>query len=402
MPRRAKHSALDGHQADGEASNLAVEKSTDSKEGKKRKRREKEKQCEAQAEAKHVHREPVTEPKEFEEAEGGRSKRRKKENKHEKEAKPTPFAAEAIKHEKSGSKKRKKRTKEKQKPKEKITAAEEEQQSTAIDPMLSDIASSTDTNAFLSAVMAAAAASTGTSMPSAAQQAMGATQQQDHTSAYLSQFANPFGIGAFPNAPFPSFQGGNFPFNLDAPFQQLTGEDIARALSGLDIPKIADAIRILGDASGSSAFHIPGQVVVPEHPVAGPSSQPVSVQSEQSHLGAQIRNLLPNFVGKGRKAFSQVPVPSAMILGQPLPAVPPPPSSGQAPPTASSTAADDDDEDHTHMLANKWLSATKLNELSKNKGTSSAVCTCRLCLKHGISQASCIRRANFLLPRKHS
>ncbi|KAH8118743.1 hypothetical protein DFH11DRAFT_1502596 [Phellopilus nigrolimitatus] len=161
---------------------------------------------------------------------------------------------------------------------------------------------------------------------------------------------------SFPqNALLPGLEG------LDA---TLAGEELARVLQDLDLPKLANALRALGDTGVSSVFPLPGQVG-PEQSGSGSNSTIPPLPPDRS-LG-HGPSLTPTHVGTGDGSGGQVPAPSAVILGQPLHHPPAPPSVGQTASIAIPTWLEQD-PDHAHLLANKWLSATKLNELARTKG----------------------------------
>lgn len=331
MSRRSKH---DLQQKVDFSSGVVGDSYTVKGKTRKRKRNDRSEQSTNQPEI------PAENPKELEEA--SLKKKKKKE---------AILDIPAAQPESSSSRKRKKASKDKGKQKEAAKPTQQEQQNASIDPTLTD-------NAFLSAVMAAAAASAGTPIPPTPQQftAEVQQQQQEQVAEYISNIG--IGMNTTPNGSFSPLGGNTMTPNLDLAFQQYTGEELARLLSGLDIPKIADAIRILGDAGATSIFPASGQHT------SGPSNQ-----SEQSQLGAQARSLLPSCTVRDRKQYAQVPAPSALILNQPPAAPPnlvPPPVPTQVPVEVVNTGSNN--AEHARMLANKWISATKLNELAESEG----------------------------------
>lgn len=121
-----------------------------------------------------------------------------------------------------------------------------------------------------------------------------------------------------------------------------SNEDVLRALQDLDISKIANVLRTLGEAAAAANF--------PSYPpqpgfVAPPMPEPVP----------------PTPLG-------QLPVASNAILGLP-PKAPAPPNVPLRKSERSFGATDSHTSpDHAYLLANKWLNASKLSELVANQG----------------------------------
>ncbi|KAI5116616.1 hypothetical protein M0805_009197 [Coniferiporia weirii] len=238
-----------------------------------------------------------------------------------------------------------------------------------IDPTL--VAHDNDNaNAFLSAVMTAAAASSSSSPSaaavSAAQQILNAhtaSQNQAHHAGYV-HYPVQYGMPGFPGLPpthTPGFSPGALPPGFEGLNSSLAGEELARAVQNLDLPKLADALRSLGDTSASGIFPLPGH---PGLNQPGPGRGPPPAVGPHGHAPILVN-------AHGHRTFppslpvGQVPVPSALILGQsPHNAAK---TAGKAS-TPVMTSFEEFDPDHAHLLANKWLSATKLNELVKTKG----------------------------------
>ena len=139
----------------------------------------------------------------------------------------------------------------------------------------------------------------------------------------------------------PNLQGTNFGPNFQLPGQDpssgldgldaTSNEDLVRAIQVLDVKKLADALRALGDAGSANHFLDPTQLA--------------QVQANVNSITfAQA---------------SQVPPPSAMILAHP-PVV--------LPPVGPNTFVPSVSDEHARMLATKWLSTSKLAQLTKTIG----------------------------------
>ena len=164
-----------------------------------------------------------------------------------------------------------------------------------------------------------------------------------------------------------------------------TSEEITRALQNLDLSKLADVLRQLQASSTASgpAFSPPmqqhllheqaeaqdpkliqGQPSTMELQRTPTPSQNAHTPQSQGDPGLQHPPLgipLPDEMNA-----SQVPVPSALILGQPLRKAPQAIKSGKV--SMPSIAASENSE-HAYLLANKWLGTDKLLQLAEEKGS---------------------------------
>jgi hypothetical protein len=155
--------------------------------------------------------------------------------------------------------------------------------------------------------------------------------------------------------------------NMGLPFSDLSfgsNEDVLRALQDLDIGKIANVLKALGDAA--AAANVPPLEQFPPPPMFFPISLP-------PQLPAPV-----------------VPAPSNAILGIPS-KKPPCPRVVHPLPSVSEQHGN---PDHARLLATKWLGAAKLAELVRTEGMStSAVISA---LYSWIEQGSFTKRENFL------
>lgn len=143
------------------------------------------------------------------------------------------------------------------------------------------------------------------------------------------------------------------PYSSNFSISDLTAganEEILSALQDMDLTKLTNALRTLGDATSgiSTAFPLPGQ--------AGMSASQI-----HSHMP-----LLSHTGHIGPSAVGRVPAPSSLILGQP-PRNPPNPTLVAR---TSTVVGSEDSLENAHLLANKWMSASRLAELVKTKGMS--------------------------------
>ena len=125
-------------------------------------------------------------------------------------------------------------------------------------------------------------------------------------------------------------------------FSQLafgSNEDVLRALQDLDITKIANVLKTLGEAT--AAANIPNSA-------------------------SQV-NVMPSELQPPPSAVWQVPATSNVILG-----IPPkqPSTSGSENQLNMNLPGNEQhsNPDHAYLLANKWLNATKLAELVRDQG----------------------------------
>ena len=268
----------------------AVEKPS----SKKRKRKEKH----TEAEEDDAHELPTEEARSAKDGLKKKKKKRKLAN-EETLAEAEPALATTVEEQEqpfegtSSDKKSKKKRKEKHKHRTADAGAADQ----------SNNESTTSSNAFLSAVMTAAAA--------------GQNLQAQSQVGYV-----------FPPMELSHNQLGTV--GLDGLNASLSSEDLARTLNSMDVAKIADALRALGDA-GSSSFTLPGQPA-PPHAMMQMGNHAASGSNQRSRSQAP------------RKA-SAAPAFSATPNLQPQ-----------------------QNETHADILSRKWLNTTKLNELSKEIG----------------------------------
>lgn len=244
---------------------------------------------------------------------------------------------------KKKKKKRQEEHKEKERAPSPITAP--------IDPVLTQMdRGDANTNAFLSAVVTAAAGH--------------GIQDQTHATGFQHQ-----------SSAFEASLYQNLPHGLDGPMVSFSGEELARALQGVDVAKLADALQALGDA-GSSAFPLPGQPG-PSQTVLGSFQLLPPPQLAYGH-GAMNPGL-PVHANPVPGPHNQTPVPSATILGHPTRN---PANESTVQRASAAPVSHISSEDHAHLLASKWLSATKLNDLSKTIGCGPSFKSAHLVLIH--------------------
>jgi hypothetical protein len=216
---------------------------------------------------------------------------------------------------------------------------------------------------FLNAVVAAASAT-------ADAQHLDVSPYQAHSS-YQDHHIMPnvHNHGAPP--PFMSYPSMNFPFpapahsygqssshpasllpNLGFPlpdFQFASSDEILRALQDLDVSKLAGVLKTLGDAAAAAnvPMTIPSAFVAPapgHHNMHAPPP-PQSMGHSPSTSGV-VLSTAPKTTKTSHKRVLDMSLPGP----------------------------DHGDPDHAHILANKWMNATKLAELVKTQGT----CTSRM------------------------
>ncbi|KAH8094917.1 hypothetical protein BXZ70DRAFT_344152 [Cristinia sonorae] len=234
---------------------------------------------------------------------------------------------------------RKKKKKKKDKGKERVAEEPPLDQPAAI-PAVDD-ASTAD---FLSAVVAAASATSGAPQPS--------DYHNVHTfppfhQGHFPYVPPPIGFPYSPPHPVYGHAPPPQPIYPDIPGLSLadltsaSSEELLRTLQDIDISKIATVLKSLGDAAAANNAHLN---IPPSYlPVAPPGPPPVR----------------------------QRPVKSDIILGRP-----PKPSKGPSkrpplPPSLSTKPPEPGDEgnpDHAHMLANVWMNAAKLADMVKKEG----------------------------------
>ncbi|RDB22752.1 DNA-binding protein REB1 [Hypsizygus marmoreus] len=232
-----------------------------------------------------------------------------------------------------------KKKKRKDKGKQREAAPSVESQ---IDPALASSSnSSTDTEAtdLISAIVAAAAGTHDSPTPDhgpAPLEPQFHPQMLPHPSQqtpFMPYPFTPYGFGAPPYMPS-AMQPTLFPSPMSAPFSELSfgsNDDVLRALQSLDMSKITNVLKTLGEAAAAA-----GEPSLGELPQGAP--------------------------------LDQVPMGSGAILG--IPPQGQSTSSGHGrtlnmnlPGTGHHTSPD-----HAYILANKWLNAAKLAELVKTEG----------------------------------
>ncbi|KAL4076126.1 hypothetical protein J3A83DRAFT_4225101 [Scleroderma citrinum] len=203
--------------------------------------------------------------------------------------------------------------------------------------------------AFLNAVVAAASATSSDS------QSLDVSQFQHHQSyhhtmipdqqaSYLSYPPAHYGFHEVPqfDQPPPHPQPQQLFPGLGGPipdFQYASNDDILRAIQDIDMSKIATALKTLGDAAAANTSVTsppPGFV-----PPAAPNTD--SVQA-LTHTPSTSSGAALNAAPKSTKSSHK------RVLDMSLPG--PEPSNPE----------------HAHMLANKWMNASKLAELVKSQG----------------------------------
>ncbi|KAF8076560.1 nucleolar protein [Lyophyllum atratum] len=209
-----------------------------------------------------------------------------------------------------------------------------------IDPTL---ASNTQASAaaLISAIVAAATGAPDNSIPVEEAQPPPLEPQFDptmvpHPSQHFMPYPfMPYGYGAPPYMPPHAMSPTFFPTQTNLPFSELnfaSNDDVLRALQALDMSKITNVLKTLGEAAATA-------------------NEPA---------GSAMQQLLT--------PLGQVPVGSGAILGLP--------SEGQGPPAHHRRTIDmslpgtehHTSPDHAYLLANKWLNAAKLADLVKTEG----------------------------------
>jgi len=158
------------------------------------------------------------------------------------------------------------------------------------------------------------------------------------------------------NFPFPpahsygqsSSHPANLP-NLGFPlpdFQFASSDEILRALQDLDVSKLAGVLKTLGDAAAAAnvSMNIPPGFVPPPSGHPNMQSPPLQPMGQSPSTSGTILSTAPKSTKTTHKR----------VLNMTLP------------------GPDNSDPDHAHMLANKWMNATKLAELVKTHGESTS------------------------------
>lgn len=217
--------------------------------------------------------------------------------------------------------KKKKKKKDKGKQTETEVADFEAQDPMQYDDSSSGANAQASTAAFLSALVAAAAA----------------TPDQHQQLVYPPQ-PDPFypQYGYAPPGQFPQQQGTLFPtppvtqFN-DASYS--SNDDVLRAIQSLDVTKIANVLKTLGDAAAAASNAPFGGQSMPPPPRQGTSFGHPSTMYRSPH-GATKQPKPKNF-------DTSLPAPDNYTT-----------------------------PDHAHLLANKWMNVSKLAELVQTEGVS--------------------------------
>ena len=140
--------------------------------------------------------------------------------------------------------------------------------------------------------------------------------------------------------PHPPAFPGSFPVDPTAILPELnfaSSEDLLRSLQDFDISKVVTVLKTLGEAAAAANVQLNGPPMFgpgPQLPLPAPPVQQQPVRSE-AILGR------PPKQKKGKSASAAVAPPAPL---QP------------------------DNPEHAHMLANVWMNATKLAELVKTEG----------------------------------
>ena len=207
---------------------------------------------------------------------------------------------------------------------------------------------------FISAVVAAASATAGHGQPSqgggpAFEQAM---QYMTYPPAQFDPYAypNPAPPGAHPPPPPHGGQAfpGPFPPDVAGVLPDLhvtSSEDLLRSLQEFDISKVVSVLKTLGEAAAAANVNLGIPPLFMPGPGMSMGQQPVR---SEAILGR------PPKQKKGRNGNAPGASGSGGGSGE---AVPPQP----------------DNPDHTHMLANVWMNASKLAEMVRTEGESCAL-----------------------------
>lgn len=192
-----------------------------------------------------------------------------------------------------------------------------------------------------------------------------------------------------PNLMFPSPYTQIAPGAINVPetlFQALglnglgrTSEEITRALQTLDLSKLADVLRQLQASVPGPAF--PPSIQHPIHEQTeghdlnrqgeiAPELHGTPTSSHNEHSPqTQDTNFHHTSLGiplPDEMNASQVPVPSALILGQPLRN--PPPKVIKSGKVSMPSIVASENPEHAYLLANKWLGTDKLKKLAEQNG----------------------------------
>ncbi|KAL6309823.1 hypothetical protein BKA93DRAFT_814710 [Sparassis latifolia] len=189
---------------------------------------------------------------------------------------------------------------------------------------------------FISAVVAAASATSDQTQPA------GAPQYDPGVHPFLEYppelayaypppgHAPPFGHPHHPPPLYPDPSGQPLP---DLNFA--SSEELLRALQDLDFVKVASVLKSLGDAAAAANVSLNGPLVYPPPPLLAPP--PVKNTPARSDA----------ILGRPPKQKSAPPVPKNIPLPAPV---------------------EVDNPEHAHMLSHVWMNASKLAEMVKNEG----------------------------------
>lgn len=233
--------------------------------------------------------------------------------------------------------------KEKGKAKE-VVPADIDQQDHSVD---SQHASSA---AFLNAVVAAASATSDVQpIEIPPYQATPPFQDQqilpDQSSPYIQYPPLHYGFHDPSQFGQPSPQGHPIFPGLGAPlpdFNFASNDDIIRALQDMDVSKIASVLKSLGDAAAANAAATNPPAFVPPPPSLLPNT--IVRSQPQADMPSTSTGPILSSVPKSTKSSHK------RVLDMSLP------------------GPDQVNPEHAHMLANKWMNASKLAELVKTQG----------------------------------
>lgn len=214
--------------------------------------------------------------------------------------------------------------------------------------------------AFLNAVVAAASATSSDSQP------LDLSQFQHHPSyhdpmipeqqpSYLPYHLAHYGFPEVPPFDHPPHSQPQqlFP-GLGGPlpdFQYASNDDILRAIQDMDMSKIATVLKTLGDAAAAANGSVPNPPppgFVPPPPPNADAVQPLAHTPSTSSVG--VLSTAPKSTKSSHKRVLDMSLPG------PEPA----------------------NQEHAHMLANKWMNASKLAELVKTQGLRHYVVSCHV------------------------
>ena len=234
-------------------------------------------------------------------------------------------------------KKKKKKDKGKERAIEQLSLEHTHTESVPVEPI--PAMDDTSSAEFLSAVVAAASATSG-----ATQSHPPPDFHQVHPFPSFLQYPPPQQGYPFPLPPHPLYGHAPPPPFPDIPglSSDLSSEDLLRTLQEIDISKIASVLKTLGDAAAVSnaQLNIPS-VFVPVPPPPGPPSVRQRPVRSDKILGHPPR--------QSKGANKRPPLPPGLATTPPEP-------------------GDEGNPDHAHMLANVWMNAAKLSELVKKQG----------------------------------